>query len=1026
LVDAAARKEPLASLPREARNSWGYKHLDLTSAKDAPAIETMDGIDQPAPPPATTLNESPSPHAIELGVTLNLADGIWLFEWSRPGDTKPVASGTLGPVLDREVFRFLALRFMFEPAGIGPSDNCGGDPSSVHALLRRLRKQAPPVSTVRVGVLANFDLGPAKAGKWHLIVRMPPEEGWKWLGQVILRYLRLLEPLLEPAKSTGKTAARAGDALHIIAAALVGAAPTALAKTKVRARRPSSAPALLDLRMTFNLVEYRTEFEWCQAIDGATVATGTVDLTGFRQLSWKLTVDDRDEPSEKSQADRDGVREVLDRWFQRFPADHSRVTILWKKPQSGTDEPRWEQEPPFRANESPAAFIEENIVAMAEAQAYRNSPLGRMTEKLRAEDKVAYESHMQRLQRKELKRTAEEAKRKKMIAQLAEQRRQREEKLAQQRAATEARKTSDAKHTAATLGAPRLRAPLPPVPVVVRLPTIQFQDTAIPLADLDGFALRERAALWWVSNQSDDLLCLPHCRIQRLDYQLRTALRVLGALRGRALLSDEVGLGKTIEAGLITKELFTRGMVKRFLVLTLPSLIDQWAEELEDKFGLATVTTNQPAARSDPARFWQENAGIVASLHTLKQPAQLEIARQVHWDMLIVDEAHYLRNRTSQAWQAVNALPRQFLLLLTATPVQNSLEELYNLVTLLQPGQLPSPKEFRARFLDPQRPRQPREPEELRRLLGQVMIRNTRANAGIELPPRRAETVVFSPEPAEAEFWNVWEGEFRARLEALSASQASLWGRLLLQAAGSSPAAWRSALAKFPDRTAAQGWGERAPLEASWRRKCDLLLPLTRGENGAVIFTQFLDTQAAVADFLRGAGVPTFVINGSTPAPERQPITEEFHHRGGALLLTHSGTEGRNLQFCRTLVNFDLPWNPMEIEQRVGRLHRLGQRHSVHICNLVQAGTLQEHLLQVLQEKLNLFELVVGETGLVLGERFSGDEFEEEVFRRWQTSGGQVGAAIAGLGDELAEARGRHAEVKQLDETLFAHDFESL
>ena len=117
--------------------------------------------------------------------------------------------------------------------------------------------------------------------------------------------------------------------------------------------------------------------------------------------------------------------------------------------------------------------------------------------------------------------------------------------------------------------------------------------------------------------------------------------------------------------------------------------------------------------------------------------------------MLIVDEAHYLRNRESQAWQAVNTLPRQFLLLLTATPVQNSLEELYNLVTLLQPGQLPTPKEFRARFIDPKRPRQPRQPEELRRLLGQVMVRNTRANAGINLPPRRAETVLFEADEAE-------------------------------------------------------------------------------------------------------------------------------------------------------------------------------------------------------------------------------------------------------------------------------------
>ena len=151
-----------------------------------------------------------------------------------------------------------------------------------------------------------------------------------------------------------------------------------------------------------------------------------------------------------------------------------------------------------------------------------------------------------------------------------------------------------------------------------------------------------------------------------------------------------------------------------------------------------------------------------------------------------------------------------------------------------------------------------------------------------------------------------------------------------------------------------------------------------------VIFTQFLHTQAAIGEALQRAAVPTFVINGQVPARERQPITEDFRQRGGALLLTHSGTEGRNLQFSHRLVNFDLPWNPMEIEQRIGRLHRLGQQHPVRIYNLVQAGTLQEHLLEVLQEKLNLFELVVGETGLILGDRFTSEEFAEEVLRRWR------------------------------------------
>ena len=115
----------------------------------------------------------------------------------------------------------------------------------------------------------------------------------------------------------------------------------------------------------------------------------------------------------------------------------------------------------------------------------------------------------------------------------------------------------------------------------------------------------------------------------------------------------------------------------------------------------------------------------------------------------------------------------------------------------------------------------------------------------------------------------------------------------------------------------------------------------------------------------------------------------------------------------------------MEIEQRIGRLHRLGQHQPVRIYNFVQAGTLQEHLLHLLQEKLNLFELVVGETGLVLGERFGSDEFAEEVLRRWRESEGRVAQALEGLGNELAAARDTYSEIKKLDETLFEKDYET-
>jgi superfamily II DNA or RNA helicase len=824
----------------------------------------------------------------------------------------------------------------------------------------------------------------------------------------------------------------------------------------------SSQPLQPELMVTLDLGQGCFYFEWLARQDPEVVARGRLSptelgLRGFFDLDWRLEAGGKIEQHRYSNW-ASSIRSLLSRVRKRFevPDENLRVQIVtdadFGPVKAGVPyplrppgaEPGWtwlgrqlqqfarmlneldpdHDLPPTERGRRAARMLADSWV---EHGVGGDFPLGGrfangrdpLLEALIERDRI-------RAQRREERQRAENAKRLQNLARMAQERRQRELRAAEQRKAAESQKRKEAAQATLESKPPHERQPLPAVPIHVEPGTLEFQETTFPLSDLQGYFLRERAALWWVSNQSDDLLCLPYCRIEHLDYQLRTALRVLGPLRGRALLSDEVGLGKTIEAGLVLKELLTRGLVKRFLVLTVPSLVDQWEEELNEKFGLSTATTNQAAVRADGGSFWRENRAIIASLHTLKQPAHLEVARQVHWDMLIVDEAHYLRNRDSQAWQAVSALPRQFLLLISATPVQNSLEELYNLVTLLRPGQLPTPKEFRARFIDRKRPRQPREPEELRRLLGQVMVRNTRANAGLNLPPRHAETVLFEPNDGEREFWGQWEAEFRQALGGLNASQASMWGRLVLQAAGSSPAAWRDALESFPKRALAQDWRQRAPLEASWRRKCELIEPLTRGEGGVVIFTQFLRTQAALAEHLGQAGIQAFVINGSTPPPARQPITEEFRDQGGALLLTHSGTEGRNLQFCHRLGNFDLPWNPMEIEQRIGRLHRLGQKSPVRIYNFVQSGTLQEHLLQILQDKLNLFELVVGETGLVLGERFSSDEFAEEVLRRWRESDGRVAEAMTGLGEDLAAARAGYDEVKKLDETLFEHDYESI
>jgi len=957
---------------------------------------------------------------LHLRVTFDLVAGVIRFDWLADGGRTVAATGCLSPSTS-PVFQWWALEWVMENQKRSGRNSCSAHASSVRALLKRIQKLFPlEAGLPRAGLLTDKPLGAARPGEFFPIPTPPGEDFWKHLGRDVYDFARILGSNLSKVQDP---TVRGQGALFLLACSRLGVPPAPDGLLPTRAPLGLLAK-LLHLRVTFDQVGKFVEFVWATPQERNVVATGRVRVSGSHQLTWELETEGQRVPSVTSDH-RNSIRAALGKWLDRFPTNRDTLSAFWLKPQPAGAEPLLDPEPPFGPNESPMTWIEDNIVAMAEALRMEFSPLGRMMNEMETLDRTEFERHARRLARKDQQRAEEAQRRRETMARLAEERRQREQRAAAERKAAPAKAILKPQIPNLQSAGPA-RAPLPPVPVRIEFPEVAFQETTFPLTDLRGYFLRERAALWWVSNQSDDLLCLPHCRIERLDYQVRTALRVLGPLRGRALLSDEVGLGKTIEAGLVLKELLTRGMVKKFLVLTVPSLVDQWQEELNEKFGLTTVTTNDEAARSDPRTFWRDHPGLVASLHTVKQPAHLAIAQQTHWDLLIVDEAHYLRNRESQAWQAVNALPRQFLLLLTATPVQNGLEDLYNLVTLLQPGQLPSPKEFRARFVDPKRPRQPREPEELRRLLGQVMIRNTRANAGLKLPSRRAETVLFAPDETERAFWTQWETDFRARLSQLSASQASLWGRLLLQAAGSSPAAWRRALEKFPDQSAAKAWREQAPLAASWRRKCELLTPLAQAEGGVVIFTQFLETQAALAECLPGAGVAAFVINGATPPPERQPITEEFRKRGGALLLTHSGTEGRNLQFCHRLANFDLPWNPMEIEQRIGRLHRMGQQHPVRIYNFVQAGTLQEHLLEVLQEKLNLFELVVGETGLVLGEKFGSDEFADEVLRRWRDSEGRVAEAFASLGDELAAARDAYAEVKQLDETLFAKDYESL
>jgi SNF2 family DNA or RNA helicase len=256
-------------------------------------------------------------------------------------------------------------------------------------------------------------------------------------------------------------------------------------------------------------------------------------------------------------------------------------------------------------------------------------------------------------------------------------------------------------------------------------------------ADLRSVARALRAHALAAAESFSDLMCLLTLTgVETLPYQVETVRRVMKVLRGRALLADEVGLGKTVEAIMVLREYQLRAMARRTLILTPPALVGQWVEELEAKAGIRARHTGERQLRLDPDELWGGDGVLVASV-ALARGARHAPAAQAHpWDLVIVDEAHRVKRRGSASFRLVDGLRSRFLLLLTATPIENELDELYQIVTLLKPGQFATPAAFRAAFVDPADPSSPRNRERLRALLGEVMIRNTRAQSGLKLPPR--------------------------------------------------------------------------------------------------------------------------------------------------------------------------------------------------------------------------------------------------------------------------------------------------
>jgi hypothetical protein len=335
----------------------------------------------------------------------------------------------------------------------------------------------------------------------------------------------------------------------------------------------------------------------------------------------------------------------------------------------------------------------------------------------------------------------------------------------------------------------------PPLPKYeVRIPlSVEIADsresqlaprTSSSESDRKAFRLQTELAQLSLLQGFDELLCLPMLHgVETFWYQVETVRKVLKQFRGRVLLADEVGLGKTIEAGMVLKEYLLRGMAEKVLVLTPASLVGQWQEEMAAKFGVDFATSYDALLRGDPQAFWAQPR-VIASIATARRAEHHEILATQNYDLVIVDEAHHLKNRATANWKLVNALQKRFLLLLSATPVQNSLLELYNLLTLLKPGIFKTEKDFRARYMTSGKPRVPANRDSMRDLMRDAMIRNTRSLVDVKLPPRHATTLHLDPREEEAACYRELTDLVQEQ-HAKASAQDRLALRHLLAAAGS-------------------------------------------------------------------------------------------------------------------------------------------------------------------------------------------------------------------------------------------------
>jgi SNF2 family DNA or RNA helicase len=465
-----------------------------------------------------------------------------------------------------------------------------------------------------------------------------------------------------------------------------------------------------------------------------------------------------------------------------------------------------------------------------------------------------------------------------------------------------------------------------------------------------------------------------------LPHQRDGALRILRDMNGTALLADEVGLGKTITAGIIIKECLMRGFVKKALILTPPSLVDQWVAELKEKFNInAKIIENE--------EDWLHADVAIASIDRVKSfnkdsnSFRHKNAHAIQWDLLIVDEAHKLKEKNTVRWKFVDQLQKKRFLILTATPFQNDLLELYNLLHLLKRGHLGTIQEFKKNFFFRGNKRHPLNPKELRKRLEEVMVRRRRDQTGIIYKKRLPK--IIPVDLTEEEYGLYTDLCDLLKTKYFSASGAEINGRLVIFAilpkiTSSSRAAIESLTRiieeeKYHEKTKelAKNLLERykaLKTDSKIEKIVEVMKEITERDPNSktLIYTRHPTTLNYIVEKLKPFNLKIVEFIGGLDREEKTRRIKEFKESANVLISTDTGSEGLNFQFCNNLINYDLPWNPMSVEQRIGRLDRIGQKRDMNIYSFATKRTMEEHVVDLIINKMCCVGLVIGELPIIL------------------------------------------------------------